>query len=404
MKAYRNLSQILTLAPARAKDGRNLKPEDAGILENAAIVFDENEIKWVGRESEFPANYKNVTSFDLTGHVLTPGITDSHTHLLFGGNRAREYAQRLNGVDYQEIAKLGGGILHTMNRTLAASDADLLQLGIQRIERLHSLGVRTVEMKSGYALTLEGELRLMRLAAKLKAHFIGRMTIRSTYMGAHAVPSNFTSSKQFVDEIVLPTLKQAHVEKLVDAVDVFFEQGYFDRADTELIFKTAQALGLAIKIHADEFNDNGGASLAAAHHALSADHLLRISDAGIKSLAQSSTVATLLPGTAFFLGKELPRARAMLDAGCKVAIASDYNPGSSHVDNLLLVASIAAPSLKLNFTELWAAITLNSSAALGLTNQGSLEPERTPSMTLFRTPDLAEITYNWGVSLVVPSP
>lgn len=404
MKVYRRLSQIVTMSEAFKKDGRRLAPSDLSVIHHGAIAFDDKKILWVGEDKDLPAEYQAVKPFDGTGYVLTPGLVDSHTHLVFAGNRAREYADRLNGADYQAIAKGGGGILHTMTKTLAANEEELYNLGVERLERMNSYGVRTVELKSGYALTREGELRLLRVAARLKKHFHQKMTLISTYMGAHAVPVSFKSSEDFVTTVVLPTLQEAHSQGLVDCVDVFHEQGYFSTADVERVSAMAKSYGLPCKIHADEFQDNGGAALAVKHQMLSADHLLRVGTTGISALAQSSTVATLLPGTAFFLGKDLPPARALLDAGCKVAMASDYNPGSSHVDNLLLVASIASPSLKLNQAELWAAITLNGAAALGLKDRGALIQGLAPSFSLFETPDVAEITYNWGVSLSRPLP
>jgi imidazolonepropionase len=404
MKLYRNLSQILTLKGALKKDGRRLVPSDLSLIHDGSIVFDHEKIVWVGEDKDLPNEYRSATSFNGTGYVLTPGLVDSHTHLVFAGNRAREYSERLNGADYQAIAQNGGGILHTMAMTLAASEDELFQIGVERLERIRSYGIKTVELKSGYALTFEGELRLLRVASRLKKRFLGELTLVSTFMGAHAVPTAYKSSEEFVTEVVLPTMQEGHSQRLIDCVDVFHEQGYFSTDDVERIFAAAKSLKLPYKIHADEFQDNHGAALAARHGAISSDHLLKASSDGILALANSSTVATLLPGTAFFLGKELPRARAMLDAGCKVAIASDYNPGSSHVDNLLLVASIAAPSLKLNQAELWCAMTLNAAAALGLQSRGALVPGFAPSFSLFKTNDLAEITYNWGVNLFSPLP
>ena len=404
MKVYRNLSQVVSLKSAFDKDGRGLVPADLSIIQNGAIAFDQDKILWVGEDKNLPSEYQGISSFNGAGFVLTPGLVDSHTHLVFAGNRAREYSDRLNGADYQAIAQKGGGILHTMTKTLAASEEELFQLGVERLERMLSYGIKTVELKSGYALTREGELRLLQVAARLKKHFKTKLTLVSTYMGAHAVPAAYKSSEDFVTQVVLPTMHEGHTQGLIDCVDVFHEQGYFSTQDVERIFTAAHLLKLPCKIHADEFQDNGGTALAAKYGALSADHLLKASTEGISALANSSTVATLLPGTAFFLGKDLPRARAMLDAGCKVAIASDYNPGSSHVDNLLLVASIAAPTLRLNQAELWSAMTLNAAAALGLKDRGALAPGLIPSFSLFKADDLAEITYNWGVSLSQPLP
>lgn len=403
MKVYQGLT-LLTLAAAHAKDGRRLVPEDLSVIENGAIVFDEVKIHWVGKATELPTQFGKLASQQLNGHVLTPALVDSHTHLLFGGDRAQEYAQRLNGVDYQIIAKQGGGILYSMRETLKLTEDQLFRLGVERLERISSYGVGAVEMKSGYALTQDGELTLMRAMKRLKTHFKGRMRLFSTYLGAHAVPKEFATSSAFVKDVVIPTLQAAHVENLVDAVDVFHEDGYFSADDTKQIFQAAEKLGLKTKIHADEFLDNGGAGIAATSKSLSADHLLRTSPEGIKALASSGTVATLLPGTAFFLGKPLANARGLLDAGAKVAIASDFNPGSCHWDNLLMIASIAAPSLKMNQAEMWSAITLNGAHALGFQDQGALVTGLRPAFSLFKAESPSQITYNWGHNLAVPLP
>lgn len=404
MKCYRHLSQIVTLAEAHKKNGRKLVPDDLSIISDGAIVFDANKILWVGPDADIPELFSSVPSHDLTGYVLTPGLVDSHTHVLFGGNRAQEYAQRLNGVDYQKIASSGGGILFTMKETLKQSDKQLFDLGIERIERIESYGIKTIEMKSGYALTSEGELRLLRVMKKLKEHFSGRVKLFSTFLGAHAVPQEYESSSEFLDEVVIPTLNAAAKESLVDAVDIFHENGYFSDADARKLFTATVAHGLKCKIHADEFHDNGSAALAVEFKALSADHLLRTGEVGIQLLARSETVATLLPGTAFFLGKPLANARGLLDAGAKVAIATDFNPGSCHCDNLLMIASISAPTLKMNQAEVWAAITLNAAHALGFMEQGVLLEGFTPSFSLFKANDVSEVTYNWGQNLSVELP
>ena len=395
---------LLTMAPALAKDGRRLVPGDEGQLANGSLVHDEQQILWVGEDHLMPEEYRSLTFRDLTGHVITPGLVDAHTHLLFGGDRAEEYAQRLNGVDYQQIAARGGGILYTMRETLKLSQAQLFRLGVERLDRMYSYGVRAVEMKSGYALTREGELTVLRAMKQLKAHFAGKMRLCSTFLGAHAVPKEYADSGSFVREVVLPTLHAAHIEGLLDGVDVFHEEGYFSAEDTKNIFGVASNLGLPVRLHADEFKDNGGAGLAVSAQALSADHLLRTGEAGIQKLAASKTVATLLPGTAFFLGKPLANARGLLDAGAKVAIASDYNPGSCHCDNVLLVASLAAPSLRMNQAELWAAITLNAAHALGFRDQGALVQGLRPAFAVFKAQNVSEITYHWGRNLSVSTP
>jgi imidazolonepropionase len=403
IKAFTDLNEIVTLKSAHKKDGRKLLPEDLSIIKNGAIVFDETKIIWVGENAKFPEQYRNLAR-SLAGHVLTPGLVDSHTHVVFGGDRAQEYADRLNGTSYEEIAKRGGGILYTMKQTNEATLEDLFNTASERIERLYSYGIGTIEIKSGYGLNFDREFEISMLIDKLKKKFSHKVKIFNTYLAAHDVPKSFESSESYIKEVVIPLLEELSPLKVIDAVDIFHEKNYFTQADTDLLFSRASSLGIARKIHADELNDNGGAELAVKHSALSADHLLKISHKGIEALASAKTVATLLPGTAFFLGKPLAPARAMLDAGAKVAIASDYNPGSCHCDNVLLIASMAAAQLKLNQAELWAGITLNASAALGFNNQGAIIPGMDARFTLFKTESLSHITYNWGRNFAVSLP
>jgi len=396
---YRNFSQILTLEQAWEKDGRNLIPQDCSIIENATVVFDTQQILWVGKDSKLPKQYQTLPQTNYTGKVLLPELVDSHTHLIFAGDRSKEYAMRLNGADYQEIGKAGGGILNTMHGTNNISDEKLFNLCSQRIEQIYKYGIGTIEIKSGYGLGFEQEYRLSTIIHKLKQKYSPKIQIINTYMAAHAVPKQFPTSSNFMQQIVLPLLKKLAPLNIIDTVDIFHEQNYFTSQDVEQLFALAQQLNIPRKIHADEFNDNQGATLATNHNALSADHLLMISDPSIQALANSTTVATLLPGTAFFLGKQQVEAKKLLDAGVKVAIASDYNPGSSHCDNLLLLASLAAPQYKMNIAQLFTAITLNAAHALNLKQQGAIIPKLKPRFSIFDTDKIDKITYNWGKNL-----
>jgi imidazolonepropionase len=402
MQVYKNLNQILTLKSAHQKDGRNLLPQDLDLIENGAVVFDEQKIHWVGEAKDLPSQYASVSAKDLSGHVLTPELVDSHTHIVFGGDRAQEYADRLNGIPYEEIAQRGGGILYSMKATNEASEEELFNTACERIERLHSYGIGSLEIKSGYGLNFEKEYSLSLLIDRLKKKYTPRIQIFNTYLAAHDVPRSFSSSSQYLNDVVLPLLEKLAPLKVIDAVDIFHEKNYFSAEDSKKLFERAEALGIARKIHADELNDNGGANLACSSTALSADHLLKVSDAGIEALSKSSTVATLLPGTAFFLGKPLAPARKLLDKGAKVALASDYNPGSCHCDNLLLIGSMSAAQLKLNQAELWSALVMNSAHALGLKDQGAIIVGMRPRFSLFKTKSLSHITYNWGRNFSVP--
>jgi len=404
MRVYKHLSQLVTLESAVKKDGRHLVASDLSVIEDGAIVFDEKIIHWVGKTSELPLEFKTLSSLDLSGHVLLPEIIDSHTHAVFGGDRALEYAERLNGTSYEEIAKRGGGILFTMNETHKLNPNELFELAKCRLEKIFNYGVGTVEVKSGYGLSYAKEKELSEVIFRLKNHFSPRYQIFNTYLAAHDIPKDFPDSKTYLADVVLPLMKELADKKIIDAVDIFHEKNYFTTDDVKKLFSKAKELNLACKIHADELNTNGGAELACEFKALSADHLLKISQEGISQLAKSSTVATLLPGTALFLGKPLAPARAMLDAGVKVALASDYNPGSCHVDNLILIASMSAANLKMNQAEIWAALTLNASAALGLKNQGVLATGFKSRFSLFKAPTLSHISYHWGTNLAVNLP
>ncbi|MBT4791205.1 MAG: imidazolonepropionase [Halobacteriovoraceae bacterium] len=401
LTCYNNLNQIVTLKKAHAKDGRNLVPDDLEIIEQAAIVFDETKIIWIGSSDDIPSEYKKINTVDYSGHCLTPEIVDSHTHLVFGGNRAFEYTMRLNGADYQDIASAGGGILATMEKTITATEDELFESAKERVLRISSYGIGTIEVKSGYGLTLESERKITKVIHRLKVHFAGRVQIINTFLAAHAVPGGFENSETYMDKVVLPLLDEFVKEDIIDFVDIFHEQEYFDHKDSIKLFEKAQELGIKIKIHADEFNDNKGAILATKYLATSADHLLCTTEDGISALAKEGTVATLLPGTAFFLGKPLANAKRFLSAGCKVSLASDYNPGSCHCDNLIFIASMAAKSMHFNLAQLWSAITLNAAHALALTNQGAIIEGLAPRFTLFKCNSIDEITYSWGRNLAI---
>lgn len=401
IKIYRNFSEIATLAGAHHKNGRRLNLDDLGLIKNGALIIDHEKILWVGEDRNIPEEYleKEYPEIDVSGKVCVPEIVDSHTHLVFGGDRAHEYTMRLNGASYEDIALAGGGILNTMKGTQALTRNELLKSAQARVKSIRSYGVGTIEIKSGYGLTFEKEYELSRVIHDLKNVVRPDVQIINTFMAAHAVPKDFSSSYDYMKQVVLPLLDKLGEEQILDCVDIFHEQNYFSHDDVVSLFERAKRWNINVKIHADEFNDNKGAILATKYEALSADHLLKTSEDGFLALAQSNTVATLLPGTGLFLGKAQANARALLDAGAKVAMASDFNPGSCHCDNLVLLASIAAPMYKMNQTELWCSITLNAAHALGLKNQGALIPGLKPRFSVFNTNSLDRITYSWGKNL-----
>ncbi|MCP4913735.1 MAG: imidazolonepropionase [Oligoflexia bacterium] len=395
MILLKNIKELLTLESAYKKDGRHLTKDDLSLLKDVSLIHDEKKILWIGKD--IPSKYSNFSkTIDCSNLVITPELVDSHTHIVFGGDRSFEYSLRIDGADYEDIAKAGGGILNTMNATNNSSKEELFKLACERVERLHSYGVGTIEIKSGYGLNFDKEYELSHIINDVKKKYSPSIQIINTYMAAHAIPKKYSNGKEYIDDVVIPLMKKLNDEGIIDVVDIFHEDGYFSYDDTEYLFKEAQALGLSVKSHADEFKDNDGAALACQYKALSTDHLLRTSDKGIQALANSDTVACLLPGTGFFLGKPQADAKKFFNAGVKVAIGSDYNPGSCHWDNLLMIASISATTYGMNMAQLWSAITLNASHALGLKNQGAIVTGLAPRFSFFNCPSIDHITYHWG--------
>lgn len=391
-----NLSQIVTLSGAHKKDGRNLKVEDLSIIDDASLVFNDQEILWLGKSYKLPKKYLPIKrKYNLRGKILLPEIVDSHTHLVFSGDRSTEYVARLNGSTYQDIAARGGGISYTCEETRSSSTEELFQLGCERIERMHSYGVGTIEIKSGYALDYEKEYELSFVIDKLKKHFSPQVQIINTFMAAHAVPRGLTS-KQYLEETVKPLMIKLSSKGIIDFVDIFFEENYFSKQDVLDLSTLVTELGLKLKVHVDEFNDNKGAVLATQLNAHSADHLLMTSDDGIEALSNSETVATFLPGTCMFLGKPLFSIKNWFDKGVKIALASDFNPGSCHFDNLFQLANFAAPTYKMNQAQLWSSITLNAAHSVGLKDQGAIVKGLRPRFSIFNVRSIDELSYNWG--------
>ena len=293
-----------------------------------------------------------------------PGLIDSHTHLVFAGSRANEFARRCAGTTYQEIANEGGGILTTVTATREASVEQLFEVAVKRALIAYRFGVRTIECKSGYGLNHETEIKCLQVVQHLKKA-LPQMTFVSTYLGAHAIPTDQKRS-HYLDEMLHKTLPMVKAKKLAEICDVFVDEGYYTLAEAERILRTAKKLGLKIKMHADELGNTESAHLSTRLDALSADHLLKISDRGIQSLAKSNTVATLLPGTALYLKEKFAPARKLLDAGARVAIATDFNPGSCYSLNLPFMMNLSALYMNMNMAEIFAGVTYSAAASLGL--------------------------------------
>lgn len=345
-----------------------------GLCSDGAIVVADGNILWVGPSAELPADFRSLDREGLGGRLVTPALVDCHTHLIYGGNRAREFEMRLNGASYEEIAKAGGGINSTVQATRAASDDELLAQSLRRLDALIAEGVSTVEIKSGYALNIEGELRLLRLARKLGE--LRPVRIKTTWLAAHALPKDFDGDHDaYIDEVAIPGLVEAHQEGLVDAVDAYCENIAFSCADVGRLFDKARTLGLPVKLHAEQLSDQKGAVLAADYGALSADHLEYLSPNDAGALAKAGTVAVLLPG-AFYTLKEtkLPPVEALRDAGVPMAIATDCNPGTSPIASIHLVMNMACTLFGLTPEEAFAGATRNAARALDLASDiGTIE-------------------------------
>jgi imidazolonepropionase len=373
---------------------------DLALLDDGSIVVQDGRIRWIGPTSEVPPLPADTETLDLTGKTVLPGFIDSHTHLVFAGSREKEFEQRLQGRTYQEIAAQGGGINATVQCVRQTSREQLRDLARPRLARLLSFGVTTVEVKSGYGLSLADEIKCLEVIAELNAE--GPWELVPTFLGAHAVPPEYRADRDgYLRLLVNDMLPEVARCRLAEFCDVFCEKEVFSVAESEHILSRARDLGFRLKLHADELSPLGGAQLAARVGAVSADHLLCITDAGIEALAQAGTVATLLPGTAFFLGMPYAPARRLIDRGLIVALASDCNPGTCPTENLPLVGALACTQMKMLPAEAVAALTLNAAAAVGRSDRlGSLEAGKQADLVIYNVPNYQHLFYHFGVNHV----
>lgn len=367
-----------------------------GLIENAAIAIDADRIAWVGPEREVPPDFADSLRHDMSGRLSTPALIDCHTHIVHGGNRAREFEMRLNGASYEEIARAGGGIVSTVAATRGASEADLLHSALPRIDALIAQGVATVEIKSGYGLDQETELKMLRVARALgEARPIRVVT---SFLGAHAVPKD-SDADSYIDEICIPALRAAHAEGLVDAVDGFCEGIAFDTAQIARVFDVAQELGLPVKLHAEQLSHLCGTALAAQYKALSADHVEYSNEADAKALAASGTVTVLLPGAFYTIHEtQAPPVQAFRDHGVPMAVGTDWNPGSSPLGSLLLAMNMACTLFRLTPAEALAGTTRNAARALGLDDCGVIAPGMRADLAIWNVSDPAELSYGIGIN------
>lgn len=373
-------------------------PVAYGLIEEAAVAVSDGRITFAGPRTELsPGAFAAAAQvIDGEGACLTPGLIDCHTHLVFGGNRAREFERRLSGVPYEQIAREGGGILSTVRATRVLDEAGLVVESLPRLEALLADGVTTVEIKSGYALELEGELRMLRAARRL-----GRMRavdVRTTLLGLHAVPPEFRDDPDdYVDLVCRELLPAALGEELADAADAFCETIAFSPEQVRRFFIAARALGVPLKLHAEQLSTLGGAALAASFRALSADHLEYLDDAGVSAMAEAGTVAVLLPGAFYMLREErAPPVAALRKAGVPIAIATDCNPGTSPISSLLTALNMACVLFRLTPEEALTGATRHAARALGLADRGVIAPGLRADLALWRVGHPSELVYAVG--------
>ncbi|WP_240330741.1 imidazolonepropionase [Sphingorhabdus sp. Alg239-R122] len=358
------------------------------------IAVDGETIGFIGDADDLPQQYRESEVRALGGRLVTPGLIDCHTHLVYGGSRAREFEMRLTGASYEDIMTAGGGIFSTVEATRRASESGLLASALQRVDNLIREGVTTIEVKSGYGLDTETELKMLRVARRLGEE--RHIRVRTTFLGAHAYPKDM-GADDYLEQICLPTMEEVAAEGLVDAVDGFCETVGFTPAQIERVFNAAEKLGLPVKLHAEQLSDQGGAALAASHNALSADHLEYLSDAGIAAMADAGTVAVLLPAAFYALREtKLPPIQKLRDAGVPMALATDSNPGTSPMTSLLLTMNMGATLFGMTPQECLEGVTVHAARALGLNDCGQIKAGKHADLAIWNFSDPAEMSYRIG--------
>ncbi len=378
-------ARVATLAPGRPW----------GWIDDGALLVQGDTLRWVGPLAELPADLRPDAVHDLGGALVTPGLIDAHTHLVYGGDRAAEFELRLQGASYEEIARAGGGIVATVAATRAASDNELFASAAARARSLMAEGVTTIEIKSGYGLSEWHEARCLAVARRLGREL--PLTVRTSSLAAHALPPEYAGRADDYITEACRWLAGQQAQGLVDAVDAYCDTIGFTPAQTERVFQAARRLGLPVKLHAEQLSDQGGAALAAAHGALSCDHLEHLSAAGVEAMRTAGTVAMLLPGAYYFLREtKLPPVAALRQAGVPMAVASDHNPGSSPGLSLLLMLNMACTLFRLTPEEAWRGITVNAARALGLADRGMLAAGLRADFVVWDAAHPRELAYRYG--------
>jgi imidazolonepropionase len=367
-----------------------------GLIEDAALVLDAGRIAWVGKRGALPSMFSLLPQRDMAGRLITPALIDCHTHVVHGGNRAAEFEMRLLGASYEEIARAGGGIVSTVAATRAASEDALVAAALPFVDAMLAEGVAVIEIKSGYGLDQETELRMLRAARKIGA--LRQVLVRTSFLAAHAVPPEFKGrADAYIDQVCIPALRAAHAEGLVDAVDGFCEGIAFSPAQIERVFVVAKELGLPVKLHAEQLSNLGGAALAARYGALSADHLEYLDEAGAMAMAAAGTVAVILPGAFYTLREtKMPPIDLLRKHAVPMAVATDMNPGSSPMTSLLLAMNMACTLFRMTPAEALAGATRHAARALGLPDRGTIAPGQIADLAVWNCGHPSELAYRIG--------
>ena len=367
-----------------------------GLIKDALVVLDKDRIVWTGRAVDSSDRYHDAEHINLGGRLITPALIDCHTHVVFAGDRAREFEMRLNGASYAQVARAGGGIVSTVTATRAATQEALIAEALPRVDALIAEGVSMIEIKSGYGLSEEAELKMLRAARQIAQQ--RDIHITTTYLGAHAVPPEYAGREDaYIDDVCIPTLRLAHAQGLVDAVDAFCEGIAFQPSQVARVFDAARALGLPIKIHAEQLSNLGGAKMATHFGALSADHIEYLDAEGVAAMAQAGTVAVILPGAFYTLREtQAPPITALRDSAVPMALASDCNPGSSPMTSLLLVMNMACTLFRLTPEEALCGVTRNATKALGITDRGQIVTGARADLAVWNVRHPAELSYRIG--------
>ena len=367
-----------------------------GLIECGALSIKDGKIDWVGKVSEIPSEFLHSKSEDLDGRLVTPGLIDCHTHIVYGGNRSVEFEMRLNGASYEDVARAGGGIISTVSDTRLSSIEDLVKDSLPRVDQLISEGVTLIEVKSGYGLDRETELKMLKAARQIQSERPIRVV--TTFLGAHAVPPEYKDDPDtYIDTICIPTLHDANSEGLVDSVDAFCENIAFDVDQVERVFQSAKKMGLPVKVHSEQLSHMGGTKLAADYGALSADHIEYATAQDAKALSIAGTVAVLLPGAFYTLREtQLPPLFDLRNEKVPIAIATDCNPGSSPLTSILLTMNMACTLFQMTPQETLAGVTKNAAKALGKKDSGTIEIGNRADLCIWDVKHPAELSYRIG--------